>query len=123
MLYKKHLRNLDELHAERLAIKKKARKKAAALKKAESDKGSLLEQGVGFLSGSLTGSAKLAPVLELASKYALPFVMKRGAQLGVRKIAGTAIKELAFGYLKWKALSIAATIIANKIKKKSQKEA
>jgi hypothetical protein len=120
MLYKKHLRDLDELHAERLAIKKKARKKAAALKKAGTDNGSMLEKGVGFLSGSLTGSAKLAPFVEMASKFALPFIVKRGAQLGVRRIAGVAIRELAFGYLKWKALSIAATIITNKIKKKKK---
>lgn len=123
MFYNKQLGSLEELQAERAAIKKKAKKKAKAIEKTADDhEGNMLEKGIGFLSGSLTGNAKLAPVLEIASKVALPYLLKRGAQLGVRKIAMTAAKEVAFGYVKWKAISIAATIIANKLKKRKEEK-
>lgn len=122
MFYNKQLGSLEELQAERAAIKKKARKKAKAIDKASDKEDIVLEKGLGFLSGSLTGNSKLAPVLEIASKMALPYLLKRGAQLGVRKIAMTAAKEVAFGYVKWKAISIAATLISNEIKRRKNKK-
>ncbi len=123
MFYNKQLGSLEELQAERAAIKKKAKKKAKAIAKAADKKeDNVLEKGIGFLSGSLTANSKLAPVLEIASKFALPYLLKRGAQLGVRKIAMTAAKEVAFGYVKWKAISMAATLISNEIKRRKNKK-
>lgn len=123
MLYKKHLTSLEDLQAERAAIKKKARKKARAAAKAEEQKPkgeNPLEKGLSFLSGSLMGNSMLAPYVELVAKFGLPILLRKGAQFGVRKVIFKTAREVGMGYLKWKAISIAAHIIANKIKKKKE---
>lgn len=124
MLYKKHLTSLEDLQAERAAIKKNAKKKALALKKPEKTKdkgGDPLQKGISFLTGSLGSNSKLGPVLEMAAQFGLPILLKKGAQMGVRRIAMTALKEVTFGYVKWKAISIAASIISKKIKQRKER--
>lgn len=122
MFYKKHLHSIEELQAERLALKKKARKRTLELSKpAAKDKNeNMLSKGVGFLSGSMMSNSKFAPVVGVATKMVLPYLVTRGAQMGVKKIAMTALKEVTFGYVKWKAISIAVRIISNKIKKRKE---
>ncbi|GAA4454872.1 hypothetical protein [Rurimicrobium arvi] len=121
MFYRKQLNSLDDLQAERAKIKKKARRKAAEISKREEQRPGLLQEGIGFISGALTGNAALAPVVEMASKFAVPFLLRRGLQTGARKVAGVVLKDVAFGYVKWKALNIALRFAAKKIKQKAQK--
>jgi len=123
MLYKKHLTSLEDLKAERAEIKLQAKKKASARKKSEKkkDNGDPIHKGLSFLSGSLMGNSKLAPIIEMAAQFGLPLLLRKGAQFGVQKVAMTALKEVTFGYVKWKAISIAATMISNKMKKRKEK--
>lgn len=123
MLYPKQLNSLEELQAERASVKKKARKKAEQLSKEQDSGKDLLQEGIGFLSGALTGNSALAPIVETVSKFAVPFLMKRGLQKGFRSVAGTVLREVGTGYLKWKALDLAVRFAARKIKEKTKKEA
>lgn len=123
MLYPKQLNSLEELQAERASVKMKARKKAAELDREKDSGDGLLQEGISFLSGALTKNSALAPLVETVSQFAIPFLMKRGLQKGVRNVAGTLLREVGTGYLKWKALDLALRFAARKIKEKTKKEA
>lgn len=123
MLYNKHLQDLESLQKERAALKKKAKKKAESFaksaKKRQEEGRSTLDKGIGFLTSSLSGG-KLGTATEVAAKFAVPYLLRRGARTGVRKIVTGAAKEVAFGYIKWKAISLAVRLISNQIKKKKK---
>lgn len=123
MLYPKQLNSLEQLQAERASVKKKARKKAAELNREKDSGNNLLQEGIGFLSGALTKNSALAPIVETASKFAVPFLLKRGLQSGVRNVAGIVLREVGTGYLKWKAVDLVIRFAARKIKEKTKKEA
>lgn len=123
MLYPKQLNSLEELQSERAAIKKKARKMTAELEKTSASNKDLLQEGIGFLSGALSGNSAWAPLIEAFGTIALPALLKRGAQKGVRHMAGTLLREVGTGYLKWKALDIALRFAIKKMKEKRTKEA
>lgn len=123
MLYPKQLNSLEELQAERASVKRNAQKRAAELEQEHASDKSILQEGIGLLSGTIGANSTWAPLISTISQLALPALMKRGLEKGIRHAAGSLLREVGTGYLKWKAMDIALRYAARKMKEKTKKEA
>lgn len=123
MLYNKQLHSLEELRAERMALRQQSQRLLADTTPKESatqDTTDVWTDRLTALSGNLLGNSKYADLIQTATKIALPFVAQQIKTKATRKIVGKVAKEFALGYLKWKAISLVAGIVAHKIKKKKE---
>lgn len=123
MLYNKQLHSLEELRAERLALRQQSQQLLADTTRKESssqDSTDVWTDRLTALSVNLLGNSKYADLIQTATKIALPFVAQQIKTKATRKIVGKVAKEVALGYLKWKAISLVVGIVAHKIKKKKE---
>lgn len=123
MLYNKQLHSLEELRAERMALRQQSQRLLADTipkENAIQDTTDVWTDRLTALSGNLMGNSKYADLIQTATKIALPFVAQQIKTKATRKIVGKVAKEVALGYLKWKAISLVAGIVAHKIKKKKE---
>ena len=122
MLYNKQLHSLEELRAERMALRQQSQRLLADTIPKENaiQDTDVWTDRLTALSGNLLGNSKYADLIQTATKIALPFVAQQIKTKATRKIVGKVAKEVALGYLKWKAISLVAGIVAHKIKKKKE---
>jgi len=122
-LYKKHLRNMDELRREQRALKKKqkqlSKEPLISLKQVTEDTEGLAGKGMSLLGNILSKQSGIAGI-------ALPLVLSLLRAPAVKRTAGSAAKGLAGGFLKWKALTlglrIAKSVLSKKKKDTDEKE-
>lgn len=122
MLYNKQLHSLEELRAERMALRQQSQRLLADTIPKENaiQDTDVWTDRLTALSSNLLGNSKYADLIQTATKIALPFVAQQIKTKATRKIVGKVAKEVALGYLKWKAISLVAGIVAHKIKKKKE---
>lgn len=122
MLYNKQLSSIEELRAERLALKKNAQKKLQLLEENNKpqDSEEFLATKINALTSGLMGNSKYADIVNTVSQIATPFILKQVAAKSARHLIGKAASELLFGYAKWKAISLVVTLLAKKIKEKKE---
>lgn len=125
MLYNKKLNSIAELQAERLALKKSAKKKLKALDEAkEKESGDeFLAKRINSLTKGLMGKSKYADIVNTVTQIALPFVLKQVAAKSARNLLTKAATEMVGGYAKWKAVSLITHLFLKQIKKRTKKEA
>lgn len=122
MLYNKKLNSIAELQAERLALKKNAKKRfqdKESKKDAESGDEFLVKK-INALTTGLMGNSKYADIVNTVTQIALPFIVKQAAAKSARKILGRVATEMVGGYAKWKAISLITHLIVTQIKKKKK---
>jgi hypothetical protein len=119
MLYNKHLNNIEELRAERLALQNKSEaKKQELITKPEIKQNiDAVSEKILSLSNNLMGNSKYAPLISKAATVAVPIIVQQIKTKVTRKMAGKVASEIIFGYAKWKAISLAIGLISNKVKK------
>jgi hypothetical protein len=122
MLYNKKLNSIEELQAERLALKKSAKKKlqAAESKKDDESTDEFLAKKINALTSGLMGNSKYADIVNTVTQIALPYILKQAAAKSARKLLGKAATEMVTGYAKWKAISLITHLIVTQIKKKKK---
>lgn len=122
MLYNKKLNSIEELQAERLALKKNAKKKLQAYE-SEKDKESgdeFLAKKINALTTGLMGNSKYADLVNTVTQIALPYILKQAAAKSARKLLVKTATEMVGGYAKWKAISLITHLIITQIKKKKK---
>lgn len=122
MLYNKQLGSIEELRAERLALKKNAQKKLQLLEenKKPQDSEEFLATKINALTSGLMGNSKYADIVNTVSQIATPFILKQVAAKSARHLIGKAASELLFGYAKWKAISVVSQLIIKKVKERKK---
>jgi hypothetical protein len=125
MFYKKKLGSIAELQAERLALKKYAKKKLETLDAVKENKSGdeYLAKRITSLTKGLLGNSKYAEIINTVTQIALPFLLKKVAAKSARNLLTKAATEMVGGYAKWKAISLVTHLVITQFKKKIKKEA
>ena len=120
MFYKKKLENLDALYAEKRALKQQL----SMLQNDDaqvSKKSNKSTKAVGQkMMEAVIGKSKIASVAMQVLPIILPSLTGKVIEYGTKKLVIRALKEVGFGYLKWKAIEVAYGIIESKIKKRKE---
>ena len=69
---------------------------------------------------AVIGKSKIASVAMQVLPIILPSLTGKVIEYGTKKLVIRALKEVGFGYLKWKAIEVAYGIIESKIKKRKE---
>jgi hypothetical protein len=122
MLYNKKLNSIKELQAERLALKKSARKKIKNIDQSTSkgDSEAFWAKKMNEFTNSLIGDSKNNELVSIISQVALPYILKQVASKKAKNAILKATSEVFLGYAKWKAISILVGLISDKIKQKKE---
>jgi hypothetical protein len=116
-LYRKHLKNMDELRREQRAVRKKQKKLGkeplVSVQSIRKDSVGLAGTGLSMLGTVLAGQTGIAGV-------ALPIVIGLLKTKVVKRTAGNALKGVAGGYLKWKALTLGLRMAKSILFKKKE---
>lgn len=124
MFYKKKLDNIQALQAEKRALKRKyaafnAEEIVAKKEKKRSKKNQLPSNVLQSVLGNtnvISIAAQIIPIL-------LPSIANSAVKFGVKKLLVQGTKEIAGGYVKWKAVEIIGKFIYKKINLQLKKEA
>lgn len=125
MLYRKSLKNIEALRAERARVLREAQQKLSEEASEDTAEEVSFNQAIGNKIAQwaplILGAGKYTPLVQSLLRTVLPFVVQQGAAKGSQVLAKKLAKEVILGYGKWKLLSIGMRCLERLLSSQAEK--